>query len=535
MQPSIIHGHHDVDARDEAKSDMRVFERPVTPDNKPESHLEPDGQVQMLARDLAVTTPPNSNPDLASAPKIEIPSQQAPPVLSPTASAQSPQTRGPIEAMDALEDEIEEVSKILPTLEDSVVSPKKPARADRSSRVVAASLRQNQASQAAKPKPASSAARTTMSNTTFNREPSNSNIATSRLAVTTQSSPLDRFAKARSTSKPPATNPAGGTSTFMRSTSKARPSSMMVPRNGEACTKDTASDYLASKRRPMSMHFPPPAPPPRSTKAPTRSTFMLPGEAIAARNKAAREERQRKEEEELQKRREFKARPMPGNTRTLSSTIVKQNNASRARMSIMGDEKDSGSNANRDVNIKRNSMVSGPTNASVKRLSVLGKPPTERNNSTLAAKRASLSASTTLSRSSSVSASKRQSGVPSSAATTTRYAPSMASSVSSLSVKSRAPSTYSQSTSQQNNEVTVQDITTQRNKGKALFNRDKLEKEAREQARRGKEDKTRNAREEAADRSRQLSREYREKQRRKLEMVYRPQKEEESAEAGASD
>ena len=49
-----------------------------------------------------------------------------------------------------------------------------------------------------------------------------------------------------------------------------------------------------SKPRPVSLSFPTPPPAARSSKAPTKSSFQLPGEAVAAKLKAAREERDRK-------------------------------------------------------------------------------------------------------------------------------------------------------------------------------------------------------------------------------------------------
>jgi hypothetical protein len=59
----------------------------------------------------------------------------------------------------------------------------------------------------------------------------------------------------------------------------------------------SAANIPHSKPRPMSMSFPTPPPPPKSTKPPTRSTFQLGGEAVAAKLKAAKEERQRRETE----------------------------------------------------------------------------------------------------------------------------------------------------------------------------------------------------------------------------------------------
>jgi hypothetical protein len=70
-------------------------------------------------------------------------------------------------------------------------------------------------------------------------------------------------------------------------------------------------DYLAAKRRPISMSFPTPPPLVKSKKPVTTSNFTLPGEAVAAKLKAQRLERQKREEEEAAKKREFKARPVP--------------------------------------------------------------------------------------------------------------------------------------------------------------------------------------------------------------------------------
>ncbi|KAF4549952.1 Hypothetical protein D9617_19g102570 [Elsinoe fawcettii] len=46
-----------------------------------------------------------------------------------------------------------------------------------------------------------------------------------------------------------------------------------------------------SKPRPISMSFPTPPPPPKSSRPPTKPTFTLPGEAVAAKLKAAKEAR----------------------------------------------------------------------------------------------------------------------------------------------------------------------------------------------------------------------------------------------------
>lgn len=65
-----------------------------------------------------------------------------------------------------------------------------------------------------------------------------------------------------------------------------------------------------SKPRPVSMSFPAPKLPMKSKKPLTQVNFTLPGEAMSAKFKAAREAKALKEAEEA-KRRVFKARPAP--------------------------------------------------------------------------------------------------------------------------------------------------------------------------------------------------------------------------------
>jgi hypothetical protein len=80
-------------------------------------------------------------------------------------------------------------------------------------------------------------------------------------------------------------------------TSPARSSSVRAASKESRKGSVEVADYLASKRRPISMSFPTPPPPPKSSKPPTRPTFQLPGEAVAAKLKAQKEERLRREAE----------------------------------------------------------------------------------------------------------------------------------------------------------------------------------------------------------------------------------------------
>jgi hypothetical protein len=95
-----------------------------------------------------------------------------------------------------------------------------------------------------------------------------------------------------------------------------------------------------SKPRPVLLSFPTPPPAARSTKAPTKSSFQLPGEAVAAKLKAAREERMKREAAATaskasskatadEKKPAFKARPVPSTLKKTPS--VRHTAASRAR------------------------------------------------------------------------------------------------------------------------------------------------------------------------------------------------------------
>ncbi|GAM89672.1 hypothetical protein ANO11243_077110 [Dothideomycetidae sp. 11243] len=90
-----------------------------------------------------------------------------------------------------------------------------------------------------------------------------------------------------------------------------------------------------SKPRPMSMSFPTPPPPAKSSKPATRPTFALPGEAVAAKLKAAKEARAAKEASStvIEKKPAFKARPAP--KMAPDATKVRQTAASRAREGLM--------------------------------------------------------------------------------------------------------------------------------------------------------------------------------------------------------
>lgn len=197
-----------------------------------------------------------------------------------------------IDAIDAMEDAFEQVNKMIPQVDPT--SPEKPVKSQPVSKESAqavsdakiASAKMTQAFKARKAAATTSVTAPAKRNTTASKPAAPSNKTSVQLPNRTASQSQHGKSASVSTSRKP-------------SSSSEDPSKD---------TNNKTTDYLASRRRPISMQFPAPAPPIKSTKAPTKSTFTLPGEAVAARLKAAREERLKREEEEAQKRREFKAR-----------------------------------------------------------------------------------------------------------------------------------------------------------------------------------------------------------------------------------
>ncbi|KAF2740609.1 hypothetical protein EJ04DRAFT_161466 [Polyplosphaeria fusca] len=408
-----------------------------------------DEEPTILAPEVEVTAEPKT---LASAKPCE---DESTPVTS-RATSRTP-SRSPgrspmrleesIEAIDALEEAIEKVGKAIPIF-DTSADEKSPRKA------------------------------------TFDQTPS----ARLKTGAVGKRSPLAapklsrNPAPAPKSLKPPA--PAPRVSLARASSVRAPPSKDAAARKGPG----DVTDYLASKRRPISMTFPAPPAPIRSTKAPTKSSFQLPGDAIAAKLKAQKEERlKREEEEEAATRAAFKARPVP---KKPASVPVRQTTASKARENLMNGStpvkhKDSKVKVVPKDTRTHNEIgcsIPPPPQPTARPLSTSFAPPKPRprpSSVIIPPRQAALSTSTTLSRSS--SSSNRNSMI--------------------------VPGPVQKST------VTAADAAAQRLKAREIFNRDRIEKEARERERRDKEEAAKRARAAAAERGRIASREWAERQR----------------------
>ncbi|KAK5171416.1 uncharacterized protein LTR77_004560 [Saxophila tyrrhenica] len=363
---------------------------------------------------------------------------------TPSRSSQlTPVTHDPVIALDQLDDAVETVNKDIPEVQTSPEKPKKSTTP---------------------PKKAAPVVRTTKA-------------AAARISMAHNK---DTASKGPTLGRPQPSM-ALGRSSSLRESSSVRP----VPTGKRVTSTSSTKDDKApecekkevviphSKTRPISMSFPTPPPPPKSRKAPTQSTFQLPGEAVAAKLKAAREARQQKEAQEEEKKPAFKARPVPAGLSKAPS--VRQTNASKARESVM--------------NGKDFKMLTTAASAAHKRAN------------SVATTKPTATTSRVVSRETK----------PTTASMTTRPRPST--SLANLS-KPRS-STGPAATTTTTQRVTSSGSATGKGttKGKEVFNRAAVAKANADKEKAEREAAVKKAKADAAERSRQASREFAEKQR----------------------
>ena len=248
----------------------------------------------------------------------------------------SPVPQDPIAALDELEDAVESVSKDIPEVQTSPEKPKTRNEENMPALPVEAMKKVEEKKPEVKKesKRAAPVVRTTKAAQARLSMAQNKDAAgkAPALGKPRPSTTLDRSTGLRQSvaPKPEATTKRITSNPTTSATARSKP--LKDSANGGPREKEAVIPH--SKPRPVSLSFPTPPPPPKSTKAATQSTFQLPGEAIAAKLKAAREARMAKEAEEADKKKAaFKARPAPKAGSEVPA--VRQTNASRARESIM--------------------------------------------------------------------------------------------------------------------------------------------------------------------------------------------------------
>lgn len=417
--------------------------------------------------------------------------------LDGTADNQSKNVLGqkedPLDAMDALEDAIEQIGQALPVVDsnglDSPLRSGTPADDMLTSK---APVPKTHISNSRR-RPMESAAKGVSLNTNSKNDV--------RLQRSGRDIPMRKPLPTRSNED-------------IRKSTNPRPASIAAnstPRNPDLSRKSshpvlsprvTSSTPASVKSRPVSIQASTSRPalsPVKSTKSvsPTRPTFELPGDARFRQRKAEREEKLKRETEELQRKRESKVKEVR-NTSTGLSLTSKRTTLNRPL----------------ENNIKSNDIPKIDKNETTTKRSTVSptrkteqansmKTPT-RSNST----RADFAKSATLKRS---LPDLREARRTSTMTPNTRV-PSLSTSPLRRS-RSCHNSVSPQGKPAANNSLSKAEAAVQRARGKEIFERDMQYIEERERERREKEEAAKRARAEAAERGRLASREWAEKQR----------------------
>ncbi|KAL5120476.1 hypothetical protein ACEQ8H_001494 [Pleosporales sp. CAS-2024a] len=326
-------------------------------------------------------------------------------------------------------------------------------------------------------------------------------------------------------------------------------------------------DYLASKRRPVSVSFPTPPPPPKG-RAPTKPAFQLSSDAVAAKLKVQKEERLKRIAEREAQGAPIKQRPM-----SMAPAVKSTKEPTKANFQLPGEAIAAKLKAQKEERLKReagNTQADGPKPrpASISMAAPVvksTKPPTkanfqlpgeaiaarlkaqreERQKREEEAKAAKKTAAASKARTGPVRKpivlpTRTQPGVtipppppppPAPKSETLQYAPQRSASLTSkrssvqLSVSRSASistnaSTHSSSLVVSKSSTAPVDAVQQKiKKGKQVFHRDhQMDQEAKDAERRDKEEAAKLARAQAAERGRIASREWAEKQRKKMMM-----------------
>ncbi|KAJ9631884.1 hypothetical protein H2203_000284 [Taxawa tesnikishii (nom. ined.)] len=458
---------------------------------------------------LSPTVP--GSPAMQSAPQVTVASSRDV-VTSPMrgSALDSTTPEDPIEAIDALEEAIQEVDASVPKVE-TMVSP------DKSDNTTSA-----QRKAAARPSSIIKGAPTTNSTKKPTSRPSTTTRASSvRRSIAPRVETVQNTTVKRASSiKKPAARPSVAAEKQPVTKDKA-------PSGGASDTTEKATvDIPHSKPRPVSLPFPTPPPlqnPPKHLQ-----------EAIAAKLKAAKEERLKKESEQTKggepAKRVFKARPAP---KMDTKPAVRQTSTSRARQSLMPEKEkeDEGMAKNaRSRPVRRRRWIKSPWFDRPAQ-AWQGKSEEAENQNENGVKRAN----SVVKRPSSMivpSTTKRLSAVPKTSVVAPKPTvgkpnpsrPSLAQrdinrpSPSALKVAKRSSVVPTANTgmSQRVPSGPAKGTAKGTAKGREVFQRAALEKEKEEKAKREKEEAAKKARAAASERSRQLSREWAEKQKAKM-------------------
>jgi hypothetical protein len=528
QQPSTVSVDPVLEETAPAAQVEEVVEASAEPELQCEQAQQPQDSAEHVSEELQAIATLESQPKV-SAPSVEVTSEPEPktlaterpsessrtPVISRTSSRRA--SRSPskspmrieesIEALDALEEALENVGKAVSHFDQST--------ADQSPRKKTFPKEVNT------PGARGKTPRKTPLATRVSRAPT---AAPKSMKPTTTS-----LARASSVRVAPAKDlRKGSTDTVDYLASKRRPVSVSFPTpppppKGRAPTKPTfqlSSDAVAAKlraqkeerqkreaegvvpkQRPISM-----PPVPKSTKAPTKANFQLPGEAIAAKLKAQKEERLKREAESAQGE---KSKPRPVSISMPPITVKSSKPPTKPNFQLPGEAVAAKLKAQREERQKREEEAEAAKKAAASK----ARPPTVRKPVALPTRElVGVSIPPPPPKSDSLQLPPQRS----TSTTSKRNSIQLSRSTSvSTTASNRSSLGATKST------VTPVDAVQQKIKGREVFNRDKMEKEAKDRERREKEEAAKQARAQAAERGRIASREWAEKQRKKMQDAVR--------------
>ena len=398
-------------------------------------------------------------------------------IISRSPTKITPRIEDSVAEMDALDDAIEQVAEILPVLEEQ----------DLASHTVI----QNAQPSAPAPKPERKTALTTNLTTKPTTRPARARPSPATASVRASKAPTTKASTVRNPTKPtvrPSILPAKPRIVSADNSDASKASLSFSASPAKPCVTQKRTSKVGVTSLSTSK---PGFVPAKSSKPPTKSTFMLPGEAVAAKLKAQREERLRREEEasaaaESKKKTSKPTTKAKPRLSTMAAPTVKprENKTSQARQSLMqAKEKQFESGENKE-NVKP-----GRTGGTI------SKSPPSKPRELIVSKREPTAPS------------GPKTAVPANSPIR-RKDTAVAPRVSNIVRKSVVPSGS-------------EGATKPTAKGKEVFGRNKFERDDAEKTRKEKEEAAKKARLEAAERGRIASREWAERQKKKVEAAKR--------------
>jgi hypothetical protein len=484
--------------------------------HKEELHAEEDLREDSFVENIATRSPAKAAPQIEE--QKEDSFIDAIIVRSPTKPI--PRIEDSVAEMDALDDAIEKVAEILPILEernlespmatrDVVKEAAVPSVETKTALTTTLATKSGPKGPKVRPPPTKPAS--------GSQRPSASHPSTMRVKSTARPSVLPNQQRAVSV---------GTSSLDRRGMSLSASPAKAQPNTGQKIRKTSNTRSLSTSK--------PGFVPAKSTKATTTSSFSLPGEAIAAKLKAQREERQKREDEAAAKQAREKVVTKPTTaikTRPRLSTTAapaikpRETKTSQARQSLIfanGEKRSASGSSNKETEApaKRPTQRTSKSPVKAKELVVKKRPSSSR----VGVDTNGLKKRTDM----------EKAGITSAESVRANSAIRRTGTGNRTSAARREPKVHSPgsrpeagATKAAANKV---DLVSQ--KGKEVLGRDKLEKVAMEKARREKEEAAKKARADAAERGRAASREWAEKQKKKLAAAAEAAKKEQAATVG---